>query len=111
MRTILILILSNLLIFNLFAQENDEYKSCEQDSIRIICFDKDAPPPLYVIKFRNSEYILDSKQVDSLRIQKAWLRKIKIGNPELYGDKGKNGVLIIIPKRRKEALIYESLNI
>ena len=66
-------------------------------------------PPLFVLRMKDSEYIVDTILLK--RIEASWVRKIRIGKQEEYNEKGKNGVIVIIPKRRNEDQITEALDL
>ena len=80
------------------------------EGFHIICIEpiSDASP-LFVLRMKDSEYIVDTIQLKS--IEASWVRKIRIGKQEEYNEDGKNGVIVIIPKRRSEAQIAEALEL
>jgi len=66
-------------------------------------------PPLFVLRMKDSEHIIDTIQLK--RIERSWVRRIKVGKQEEYYENGKNGVIVIIPKRRNEAQLTEALEL
>ena len=65
---------------------------------RIICTEPISDsPPLYVLKMKGVEYNLDTIYLKKLN--PTWIRRVVVSKGKDYGEPGKNGVIMIFPKR------------
>jgi hypothetical protein len=77
---------------------------------RIICTEPISDtPPLFVLKIKGNDYILDTTQVNKL--EPTWIRKAVVSKSKNYGERGKNGVVLIIPKRNAIQEISEAIEL
>lgn len=66
-------------------------------SVKIICTAGPIPTPLYILRYKKEDYILDTAKLKY--IHPADVKRIKVlkkkADLDKYEDKGKNGVVII----------------
>lgn len=99
MNKILLTIIFFLATFQLVSAQVDHLTNeKEKTRIRIVCGEKiSSSPPLYVLQYKQQEHIIDTADLKTLN--RADIKRIiplkDVADLERYGDKGKNGVILI----------------
>lgn len=84
-------------------------KQGTETSVKLICTTGPLTPPLYILRYKKEDYLLDTAKLqyinpDDVKRVKVLKEKAAL---EKYGDKGKNGIVIVETNKPFTNLIHK----